>query len=127
MAYVSGNGGLDQWRRHAGHMRPRRADWQRMCLKNRHHQGPRRQTQALVTHAAQLAKVIVAIGCLDRHIVQLKLGVGFRQEVCHGLMAAMQSKRFGVLSRAGGGLYGKLGRTAFRDGHPCTRPQPKGH
>lgn len=70
---------------------------------------------------------IVAIGWLDRHIVQRKLGVGFRQGLCHGLMAVMRSKRFGVLSRAGRRQDGKVWRTAFRDGHPCARPQPQGH
>jgi len=108
-------------------MRPGRADRQRVGLKNRHHQGPRRQAQALVTHAAQLAMLIVTIGCLDRHIVQRKLGVGFPQGLCHDRMAVMRSKRFGVLSRAGRRQDAKVERTAIRDGHPCARPKPQGH
>ncbi len=80
-----------------------------------------------MTHAAQLAMVIVAIGCLDSNIIKRKLGVGFWQGLRHGLMAVMRSKRFGVLSRAGCRRDGKMGQTAFRDGHPSVRPQPQGH
>jgi hypothetical protein len=39
-----------------------------MGLQNRQHQGPR-QAQALVTHPAQLAMSIVAIGLLNDRIV----------------------------------------------------------
>jgi hypothetical protein len=97
-----------------------------MGLKNRHHQGPRRQAQALVTHAAQLAMVIVAIGCLNKPIVQRKLGMRFRQGLDHGPMAVMRSRRFGVLSQAGSRHIGRV-RTTVRHRHPCARPQPQGH
>ena len=98
-----------------------------MNLQDKHHQGPRRQAQALVTHTAQLAMGIVAIGLLKGRIVQRKLSVVLCQGLCHGLMAVMRSRRFGVLRRAGHLDGGKSVRTAFRDGHPCAGPQAQGH
>lgn len=127
VAWGSGNGGLDQWRRRARQMRPSGSERQWVGLQNRHHQGPGRQAQTLVAHAAQLAVVIVAIDLLDRRIVQRKLDVGFRQVIRHDLMAVMRNRRFSVLSQAGSHRDSKVVRTAFRDGHPCARPQPQGH
>ena len=98
-----------------------------MGLQDRQHQGPRRQAQALVAHPAQLAMAIVAIGLLNGRIVQRKLNVVWCQGLCHGLMAVMRSRLFGVLRRAGHRDGGKGVRAAFRDGHPCAGPQAQGH
>jgi hypothetical protein len=127
VACGSGNGWLDQWRRRARHTRPSGADRQRVGLESRHHQEPRRQAQALVTHAAQLAMVIMAIGLLGGGIQRRRLCLGFGQGQRHGPMAVMRSRRFGVLRRADRRQDGGVVRTAFRNGHPRARPQPQGH
>ena len=98
-----------------------------MGLQNRQHQGPCREAQALVTHTAQLAMAIVAIGLLDGRIVQRYLSVVLCQGLSHGPMAVVRSRRFGLLRRGGRRDCVKGVRTAFRDGHPCAGPQAQGH
>ena len=107
-------------------MRQRRSDRQRVGLKNWHHQWPLRQAQALVAYAAQLAIAIVAIALLDGCIKQRKLSVGFVQGLHQGLMAVVRSMCFGVMRRADSRQDWKMVRTACRDRHPRTRPQPQG-
>jgi hypothetical protein len=70
---------------------------------------------------------IVGIGLLDGRIVQRYLSVVLCQGLCHGPMAVVRSRRFGVLIWAGRRQDGKVGRTAFRNGHPSARPQPQRH
>ena len=70
---------------------------------------------------------ILAIGWLDGCIEQRKLSEGVGQGLCHGLMAVMRSKRFGVLRQAGCRRNWQVVRTALRDGHPSARPKPQGH
>ena len=108
-------------------MRQRRADRQRVGLKNRHHQWPLRQAQALVAHAAQLAIPIVAIGLLEGRIELHKLSVGFVQGFCQGLMAVVRSMPLCERRRADSRQDWNMVRTAWRDGHPRARPKPQGH
>ncbi len=98
-----------------------------MGLQNRQHQGPCREAQALVTHTAQLAMAIVAIGLLDCGIQRRRLYLGFGQGLRHGPMAVVCSGRFGVLRRVDRHQDGGVFRTAVRNGHPCARPQTQGH
>ena len=128
VAWVSGNGGLGQWRRRAGHMRQRRPDRQRMGLKNRHKHRPSHRACALVAHAAQLASAILAIGFLHNAAQRAGcLQLGLVRRFRHGLMAVMRCWGFIMLSQADMRQGGCVVRTALRHGHPDARPQPQRH
>ncbi len=124
----SGNGWLDQWRRYAGHMRPRCADGQRMRLKNRQWQCPHRQAHTLMAHATQLASPVVAIGIFNACICQrCRLRMGLVRRLRHGLVAIVRRVGFARLPCAVGRRGEDLVRKSFYRRHPCARPQPQGH
>ena len=81
-----------------------------------------------MTHAAQLASAILAVGFLHSGAQRggcLQLGLLCRSR--HGLMTVMRCLGFIMLGQADVCRGGCMVRTALRHRHPDARPQPQRH